>query len=313
MYNMLLPFRAPPDISPDQLRRQLEREYGLPIDSDNNLAMDPPTPEEQKRALSSACVTQMARLPAHERWARFGYIYQRLRENRHRSLLRNRMLQFLSDWRSSGTPNVRESVNENAPPARGTTSLPIHQFAHISEVEHEPQQEVKWVHSFRTLRRASHGHPRENSPQYTHIPSVDHVPLDDRDLSGPLPTASTATISHKSTHRQSRSTMPIPIAYAFTLCTTLISASMIFARFLRHLFIISLLITKESKRRIELRYPSWKVYIDAAFIAVGLVVLWLIVLLGHQGWKTLSWSVHELSGYLDILVRWSRRGDFVQS
>jgi len=99
------------------------------------------------------------------------------------------------------------------------------------------------------------------------------------------------------------------IACTFALWTTLITASIIFARSLQYLFITSLLIAKECKRRTERRYPSWKVYIDAAFIAVGIVTLWLIVLLGYRGWKTLSDAVHELTRYLDILVRWPRRGE----
>ena len=72
MYIMLLPFSAAHNIPPDQLRRQLEREYEIQIDTDRDFAVDPPTPEEQKRALSSALVTQMARLPPHERWEHFG-------------------------------------------------------------------------------------------------------------------------------------------------------------------------------------------------------------------------------------------------
>ena len=82
MYNMLLPFSAPFNISPDQLRRQLEREYEVPIDRGINLAMDPLTPEEQKRALSAVFVAQMARLPPHERWAKFGLYLSSLTQKR---------------------------------------------------------------------------------------------------------------------------------------------------------------------------------------------------------------------------------------
>ena len=79
MYIMLLPFSAVHNIPPDQLRRQLEREYEIQIDTDRDFAVDPPTPEEQKRALSSAVVTHMARMPPQERWGRFRYNYQYLR------------------------------------------------------------------------------------------------------------------------------------------------------------------------------------------------------------------------------------------
>ena len=71
MYIMLRPFSEAYNIPPDQLRRQLEREYEMQIDTDREYAFDPPTPEEQKRALSSVLVTEMARLPPNERWARF--------------------------------------------------------------------------------------------------------------------------------------------------------------------------------------------------------------------------------------------------
>jgi Tfp pilus assembly PilM family ATPase len=64
MYIMLLPFGT---ISPDQLRQQLEREYELRINLDEEADVDPGTPEERKRALLSVCVIQMARLPPHER------------------------------------------------------------------------------------------------------------------------------------------------------------------------------------------------------------------------------------------------------
>lgn len=70
MYAMLLPFGNIFHISPDQLRQQLEREYELRIDLEAELDMDPGTLEERKRALFSACVAQVARLPPHERWAR---------------------------------------------------------------------------------------------------------------------------------------------------------------------------------------------------------------------------------------------------
>ena len=70
MYAMLLPFSNIFHISPDQLRQQLEREYELRIDLEAEFDMDPGTLEERKRALFSACVAQVARLPPHERWAR---------------------------------------------------------------------------------------------------------------------------------------------------------------------------------------------------------------------------------------------------
>jgi len=65
MYGMLLSFSITFDIPSDQLRQQLEREYELPVDLDANLSMDPPTPEERKRALYFVCLKQMVRL--HER------------------------------------------------------------------------------------------------------------------------------------------------------------------------------------------------------------------------------------------------------
>lgn len=67
MYAMLLPFGATWDIAPDQLCRQLEREYGLQIDLEADLSMDIPTPEERKRALSFVCRAHLARLAPHER------------------------------------------------------------------------------------------------------------------------------------------------------------------------------------------------------------------------------------------------------
>ena len=48
--------------------------------------------------------------------------------------MKDRMAQFLGDLRRPGGPNG------NAPPAQGAAPFPIPQFAHISEVEHEPQQ-----------------------------------------------------------------------------------------------------------------------------------------------------------------------------
>jgi len=83
LYAMLLPFSIGFDISPDQLRQQLEREYELPVDLDANLSMDPPTPEERKRALYFVCLKHMARLPPHERSGLslpiYIYIHQYLR------------------------------------------------------------------------------------------------------------------------------------------------------------------------------------------------------------------------------------------
>jgi len=96
------------------------------------------------------------------------------------------------------------------------------------------------------------------------------------------------------------------ITYAFAL---LVSALTIFAGFLIWL----LCITKELKRYTEVRYPGWKVYIDVAVIAVGFVALWVMVLLGYQGWMTLSCAVHKLTVYFGILVRWPPRADLVQS
>ena len=68
MFAMLLPFSIIFDISSDDLCRQLEREYELPIDLDTDIAMEPPSQEERKNALYCVCITQMARLPPHERW-----------------------------------------------------------------------------------------------------------------------------------------------------------------------------------------------------------------------------------------------------
>ena len=96
------------------------------------------------------------------------------------------------------------------------------------------------------------------------------------------------------------------ITYAFAL---LVSALTIFAAFLIWL----LCITEELKRHAEVFNPGLKVYIDVAVIAVGFEALWLMVLLGYQGWMTLSCAVHKLTVYCGILVRWPPRADFVQS
>jgi len=67
MFAMLLPFCTIHNISPDQLRQQLEREYELQIDLGADLYLEPGTTEERERALDSVCLAQMARLPPHER------------------------------------------------------------------------------------------------------------------------------------------------------------------------------------------------------------------------------------------------------
>jgi hypothetical protein len=82
MYAMLLPFGAIFDVSPDRLRQQLEREYELAINLDADVAMDPPTKDEVKRALHSVCITQIARVPPEERWARIGPLLSSLTHNR---------------------------------------------------------------------------------------------------------------------------------------------------------------------------------------------------------------------------------------
>ena len=102
------------------------------------------------------------------------------------------------------------------------------------------------------------------------------------------------------------------IVYTVALWTTLITACMTSARFLLDLFIISLLVAKESRRRMAMRFPSWKAYIDGAFIAVGLGALWLVVLLGYQGWKALSYAVRGLIGTREFPVRWMQSGGFVR-
>jgi hypothetical protein len=72
--------------------------------------------------------------------------------------------------------------------------------------------------------------------------------------------------------------------------------SVVFALFLEKLSTVCLRMSKEFKRRAEMQYPGW---IDAAF--VGFVVLLLI---GYQGWETLTRAVHELTVSLENLVRW---------
>jgi len=68
----------------------------------------------------------------------------------------------------------------------------------------------------------------------------------------------------------------------------LVGASTVFARFLIWL----LCITEELT---EVFNPGLKVYIDVAVIAVGFEALWLMVLLGYQGWMTLSCAVHKIT------------------
>ena len=134
MFDMLLPFCSIFDLSPDQLRQQLEREYELRIDLDADFNIDNGTLEERKRALQSVLITQGARLPPHERWARAIVNNCRyLHTSGHRPLWRDRMLQFAR----SPSDTRGDSVD-----AAGTsaTSHQTHQFAHISEVEPEPQQ-----------------------------------------------------------------------------------------------------------------------------------------------------------------------------
>ena len=101
------------------------------------------------------------------------------------------------------------------------------------------------------------------------------------------------------------------IAYTVMLWTTLITACMTSARFLLDVFIISFLVAKEARRRMAMRFPRWKAYIDAAFIAVGLGTLWLVVLLGYQGLKALIYAVRRLIGTREFPVRWTRSGGFV--
>ena len=136
---MLLPFGSIFDVSPDQLRQQLEREYELRIDLDSEMAVDNGPLEERKRALHSVFITQLARMPPHERWARpIANNCRYLHTVGHRPLWRDRMLQFASHQPS---PGIRgDSVGDNM--AAGTSAIlpQTHQFAYISEVEPEPQQ-----------------------------------------------------------------------------------------------------------------------------------------------------------------------------
>jgi hypothetical protein len=57
------------------------------------------------------------------------------------------------------------------------------------------------------------------------------------------------------------------------------SVLMFVARLLTRLLTVSFRIAKEFKRRTEMRYPGWKVYIDAALIGAGLAAPLLIVAL----------------------------------
>ena len=59
---------------------------------------------------------------------------------------------------------------------------------------------------------------------------------------------------------------------------TLVTALVVVARFLTKLLTVSFRIVKDFKRRTQMRYPNWTVYIDAAFIGAGLVAPLLIVL-----------------------------------
>lgn len=139
MYVMLLPFGSIFDVSPDQLRQQLEREYELRIDLDSEMAVDNGPLEERKRALHSVFITQLARMPPHERWARpIANNCRYLHTVGHRPLWRDRMLQVTSHQPSSGIHG--DSVNDNIAAEAGATLPQTHQFAHISEVEPEPQQ-----------------------------------------------------------------------------------------------------------------------------------------------------------------------------
>jgi len=69
------------------------------------------------------------------------------------------------------------------------------------------------------------------------------------------------------------------VIYIYMLLTTLIPALMVVIRFLTKLSTASFRIVSQFKRRTEMRYPGWKVYIDAAFIGAGLLAPLLIVLL----------------------------------
>ncbi len=238
MFAMLLPFSSIFHISPDQLCQQLEREYELRIDLEADLTMDPGNLEERKRALLSVCVAQMARMPPHERWARLmANNCQCLHAVDHRPLWRDRMLQFASDCSSSG---ARDSVNDNVAAATSAISPQTHQFAYISEVEREPQQgessssprnrNVRWARSFRMrTTEITHGHPRENSPQYSHMSPIDHAPLDDRHLFSPPLASPAPTTPHKSTHLQSRGIIPTLFVSTFVVVATLMTALMVAA------------------------------------------------------------------------------------
>ena len=131
MYAMLLPFCIMLRVSSDQLRQQLEREY--------ELSMDHAGLEELDRTLLSVVVAQTAQLPPHERWARFIANNGRsLHTIGHRPPWMDLILQFAGHQSSSGVHG--DSVNDNIAAGLSTTLPQTHQFAHIFEVESEPQQ-----------------------------------------------------------------------------------------------------------------------------------------------------------------------------
>jgi len=66
------------------------------------------------------------------------------------------------------------------------------------------------------------------------------------------------------------------VIYIFMLLTTLITASMVVVRFLTKLSTASFRIVSQFKRGTEMRYPGWKVHIDAALIGAGLLAVLLI-------------------------------------
>jgi hypothetical protein len=94
----------------------------------------------------------------------------------------------------------------------------------------------------------------------------------------------------------------------FVLLATLINASMVVVRFLTKLSTGSFRIVNEFKRRTEMRYPGWKVYIDATFIGAGLVAPLLMFLLQYRGWKTSVNTLHDLTVYADTPYRGGGEG-----
>jgi len=67
MYIMLLPFVSRLGVTPDQLRQQLENEYEVSINIDEDTPLELPTEEERARALYFACMNLATRLPPDER------------------------------------------------------------------------------------------------------------------------------------------------------------------------------------------------------------------------------------------------------